>query len=108
MHVIEEQEEQQDLGNARLALMMGNTSLVIAIVTPVLYFIGILISVASALFALMLYNRDSYHYKVYKERFTATSYSQLVKGRKRAIVSLVITAVWLIIWAVNYGKDGLN
>ncbi len=60
MHVIEEQEEKEDLGNARLALIMGNVALVVAIVTPVLYFIGIVMSIASALFALMLYNRDNY------------------------------------------------
>ena len=78
MHVIEEQEEKEDLGNARLALIMGNVALVVAIVTPVLYFIGIVMSIASALFALMLYNRDNYYYRVYKERFTAASYNKLV------------------------------
>ncbi|PQJ11805.1 hypothetical protein CJD36_008400 [Flavipsychrobacter stenotrophus] len=108
MHIEPIENEQADLGNSRLAYILGTTSLVVALCTLALLFIGIFISLATGLCALVLCSRDVYFYKTYPGRFTLSSYKQSRSARRRAIVGLLITVIWLTIWAVNYGKDGLN
>ena len=73
-----------------------------------LLFIGIFISLGTGLLALQLSRQDMLVYKEHKGAFTSSSYTRLVHGRRMAKIGLVITAIWFAVWAVNYGKDGLN
>jgi len=107
MHIEPIGDEQEDLGNVRPALILGTISLAFSLF-PFLLFIGMFISLCTGLLTLLLCSRDTHFYKAYPGRFTSSSRKRSKKAHLRATAGLVITVIWIIIWAVNYGKDGLN
>jgi len=100
--------ELEELPNASKVKTLGLVALVASAFSVVLYFIGLVISIGAALWAITLYKTDIKAYRLAPQSFDPRSYSRLVLGYFWAVLGLVISGIFLVIFAMNYGKDGLN
>ena len=108
MHVELPENERENLGNAGRVSFLGGISILFSLFSFVLYFIGIFISLASGLAGLIFYAHDMGCYRADPGKFTLSSYKRLIIGRRMAIAGFILNGIWMIVIAINYGKDGLN
>ncbi len=99
--------DNQYAGNTPVALPNSTAVLVLGIISIVFGMCYGVIGLICAIISLVLYSKDKKLYIQSPQSYTPSSYSNLKAGRICAIIGLITSAIWFVIFAAIIAFSGM-